>query len=338
MTNIHSGPGTAHESSEARTNFDEQFRRREKFNVAGGMVEVVDITPEVLMDETPILIAPAWGYTIDVYELTLRSLVEKGRRVLCLSTPRHGDDLEAMVKGGKGLIPPSEELRKALNILGVLDHKGLKDVQVFAHSEGAVNATIAALLDASGEKRITDLVLFAPAGLIGRDSLGRLLRGFSDLSRPQSLSKHSPKTKQTHEGWPDIPVTEAERMILRRTLRVGAQYVAQNPKRAFKEIAELSSMQTDEFLRDLQEAGVGVVVMAGVDDPVFPMERMQRQVHATTDADGNRPMVDGFLSVRGGHYGEPAIHPEHYAGVVDQMFRAQKRNKSERDEDLRKTG
>ena len=71
------------------------------------------------------------------------------------------------------------------------------------------------------------------------------------------------------------------------------KYLAKNPVRGIKEAVDSSNSQIHDVLRYLHEKGVGIVVIASVDDPVFPMERIQEI--AKSD------MLDGFLSVRGGH-------------------------------------
>ncbi len=70
---------------------------------------------------------------------------------------------------------PKEEVRKALNILGVLEEKDVEKTDVIAHSEGAVNTLIAASLY---PEKFRNIVLFGPAGLIGEDTFTRLFQGF----------------------------------------------------------------------------------------------------------------------------------------------------------------
>lgn len=261
--------------------FENQFAQREYFDVAGGRAEVVDIVPEKIKDETPVFFAPGWGCTLDVYEPAIKTLAEKERRVVSLSHPRRGGDIEAEAKkySPEEVVDkyPTEELRKALNILSVIDQKNIPKVDVVAHSEGAVNATIAALLH---PEKFRNIVFFAPAGMIGKDTFSRLAKGFvGQTKRAESLS--------------DMPISEKEKKVGAAALKSVIGYLAENPLRAVKETLEISQSDIHEMIRYLHDKGVGIVVMSGIDDPVFP-ERQMKKI-AKTD------MIGGFLTVRGAH-------------------------------------
>ena len=192
---------------------------------------------------------------------------------------------------------PAEELRKALNIIGILDQKGVEKVKIIGHSEGAVNAVIAAVLRSDffmGEKGA--LFLDGPAGLIGEDKFTRLLKGFAGQSKRAKSLAGIPATEDG-PGWPEIPMTDTEKEVASAAMTEAIKYMAKNPVRAFREGRDIARSQIHDMLRYLHEKGVGIVVMAGVDDPVFPMERMNREDDGIVKAD----MLDGFLSVRGGH-------------------------------------
>lgn len=283
-------------SSEAEfQSFDSQFGKKDKLAVAGGDAEIFDLKPEAQKTEVPVFLAPAWACTAEVYRPAIRTLFDSKRRVITMDHPRIG--------GGMGVIPedlrrkyPNEELRKALNMLEILDIKGIRKTDIIAHSEGAINAIIAATLH---PERFRNIVLYAPAGMIGNDNFIRLLKGFAGQfkGRPESMST--------------VPVTETERGVAKAAGRQAVKYIAKNPVRSGREAMDIASSQIHEMLRQLHEQGIGIVVMSAVDDPVFPPEKMQRIAKAD--------MLDGFLSVRGGH-GEIGAHPEKYMVVAEQML------------------
>lgn len=41
--------------------FEDQFNKKELFGFWGGEIEVVDVTPENLKTNVPIIVAPGWG-------------------------------------------------------------------------------------------------------------------------------------------------------------------------------------------------------------------------------------------------------------------------------------
>jgi pimeloyl-ACP methyl ester carboxylesterase len=281
---------------------ERQFETRKKFHVAGGIAEVADIKPEKAKTDVPVFLAPAWGYTIDTYKGVMKTLAEENRRVLSLDHPRHGYAMGDVPKDAASKYP-TEELRKAMNIIGVLEQKGIEKTDVIAHSEGAANAIIAAVLH---PEKFRNIVLFTPAGLIGKDSFGRLLKGFSQKNKPA----------KSLEGRLDIDASAFEKTAAAEAMK----YIKKNPLRALREAIGISQSETHELLRYLHEKGIGIVVMASVDDPVFPMDKMQKIV--------KDDMLDGFVSVGGKHgvIGEPSGR---YVRVAEKMLTAleEKQNK-----------
>jgi hypothetical protein len=91
------------------------------------------------------------------------------------------------------------------------------------------------------------------------------------------------------------------------------KYILKNPIRSLNEGWDMANnkSQIHDMLRLLHEKGIGIVVMSGVDDPVFPMDKMQQIAKAD--------MLDGFLSLRGGH-GEIGNHPDRYMTAAEDML------------------
>lgn len=280
----------------AEIKFEGQFAHKEKFLINGATVESVDINSENPKTEVPILVAPGFAATMDSFKPGMKVLMESERRVISLDHPRRG-----------GIIPnsfneevekyPNEELRKAHTILGLLEQKNIEKVDVVAHSEAAINVCIAAMLH---PEKFRNIVLYSPAGLIGNDTLFRLIKGvMTHPKRPESMST--------------IPVTEAETEYLASTAKIGPDYQMANPLRAAKEVLAISQTQIEDMLRYLREKGIHVVVIAAVDDTMFPMDKYQKNVGTS--------FVDGFLSVRGG-YMQIQVHPELYMGAAESMLSA----------------
>lgn len=283
-------------ATSGESSFEAQFENKEELKVAGGAAEVVDINPDNPKTEVPVFLAPSWGCTTEVYKPALKELTSHERRTISLDHPRFGGDMKINQEDAAKKYP-TEELRKAFNILGVMEQKGVDKVDIIAHSEGAINAVIAAALH---PEKFRNMVLFAPAGLIGEDTFTRLLKGFAGQS----------KRAETME---EIPVTETEKQVASAAITEVLKYFAKNPIRSIREAVDISNSQIHEMLRYLHEKGIGIVVMSGVDDPVFPMDKMQEIAKAD--------MLDGFLSLKGGH-GEIGNHPELYMAAAEKMLSA----------------
>ncbi|MEI7742072.1 MAG: alpha/beta fold hydrolase [bacterium] len=288
--------------------FESQFEKREKIPTLAGMAEVVDIHPEHEKTSVPVFISPGWGGGIDAFKASMEVLMKQDRRVMSLNHPRTGGSME---KVPKDLLEkyPQEQLRKALTILGILKSKGIEKSDVIAHSEGAVAAIIAATLKPSAFRNI---VLYGPAGMIGEDSALRLMKG-SGAQKLHEKSMDAIPGTDTTPGLPEIPLTETAKKMDANYAQHLKSYIARNPIRSANEIRTLATAQIHDMLRELHDKGIGIVVMAGVDDPVFPMERIQKI--AKSD------QLDGFLSVRGGH-GDIGNYPETHMKAAEFMLTA----------------
>jgi pimeloyl-ACP methyl ester carboxylesterase len=277
----------------------ESYKPQEKefFDVAGGKAEVVDVSPEHMKDEVPVFIAPGWGCDAEVYKQVVEVFVKNERRALTMSHPRTGGNLQEVASLEELEKFPEEKLRKAYNILGVLEQKGLEKVDALAHSEGAMNVALAAFLH---PEKFRNIVFFAPAGLIGKDNFFDLAKRFASQERGDTLA--------------DVPVSEKEIAVGKAALDSVKKYFTANPLRSLKETYEISHFQTLEMLEYLHEQGIGIVIMSGIDDPVFPTKDLQKMVDIHT--------IDGFMTMRGAHgaIGEQETHIE----WADKMFSALK--------------
>ncbi|MFZ1019600.1 MAG: alpha/beta hydrolase [Minisyncoccia bacterium] len=287
--------------------FESKGAKKERLVINGAQVDTVDIKPENQKDEVPVLVAPGWGATMESFKPGLKVLSEKGRRAISLDQPRkggtipdsHNEEVEKWYKEKGEKYPdwPNEELRKAQTILGLLEQKNLDKVDVIAHSEGAINVCIAAMLHPEKFTGRT-IVLYSPAGVIGKDNILRLQKGAgANKSRTESISH--------------IPVTEAETEYLKSTTHITPDYMKANPLRMVKELWAISQADIEEMLRYLREKGIKIVIIGAVDDTMFPMDKMQKNV--------KKDFVDGFLSVRGGHM-QIQVHPELYMSAAESML------------------
>jgi pimeloyl-ACP methyl ester carboxylesterase len=290
-----------------KNSFESQYSHKESFVINGAQVNTVDIKPENQKEEVPVLIAPGWGATMESFKPGLKVLSEKGRRVVSLDQPRKGgtipqsqnEEIEKWYKEKGQKYPdfPSEELRKAQTILGLLEQKNLEKADVIAHSEGAINVCIAAMLEPEKFKGRT-IILYSPAGVIGKDNIFRLQKGAAaTTSRTETVS--------------DIPVTEKETEYLESTKHITPDYLKANPLRALKETWAISRANIEEMLRYIRSKGIKVILVGAVDDTMFPMDKMQQNVKSD--------FVDGFVSVKGGHM-QIQVHPEIFMSAIETML------------------
>ncbi len=284
---------------ESIDNFEEQFNRKEFFDFLGEEIEVVDVSPDSLKTEVPVIIAPGWGESPETLKESIRELFKSGHRVISLTHLRVGGDINDKNDGH------TAELRKAGAIQTVLKNKGIKEIDAVAHSEGAINIALAALSSTNSESEqvglFRNIVLVSPGGLVGKNSFFNL----------KLLTRFASETiKNVAHGLTHRPVQKQALKSLRDLI----VYINKNPFRATDEAISISESDIRETLKTLHDKGVGISVIHGADDAVFPMDSMQKQL-------GNSKIIDGFYSVKGGHY-EISKHPKVYTHLIDSALGA----------------
>jgi pimeloyl-ACP methyl ester carboxylesterase len=306
------------ENKQEYPTFDEQFKNVRSFEHFGGVVEYVDITPEHLKTEVPMIIAPGWSETQDTFRDSLRIMSERGRRVIGITHARGGGSVDMGDVEGEY---PEEELRKAFAILQILEENHIPKADVVAHSEGGINTAIAATIDT---EKFRNIVFVNIGGLIGKDNFPRLTGGFTMNLIQEAL--YAIKNKINEKVAPLVTGEDATDHRTPRTAVAAtglAKYIFQNFTRALRESVAISEAQVQEMIGGLHEKGVGVVIVNGVDDSVFPMEKMQEVVKAEK--------IDGFISVKGNH-NEIYANPEQWMPAVDTLFDSLEKKKAKEKE------
>lgn len=271
--------------------FEVQFQKREKLKTPEGEIELVDIVPTHNSDLAPILLAPGWSENPSTYEKSLRVIFGENRRSLSVGYSQRD-----------GVAHPDAEVRKASLLLHALENKGIEKTDVIAHSEGAINALLAATMN---PERFRNIVLDKPAGMIGKDSEIALMGRFMKLMIQEAVVR--PKALGDPTG--------ATRAALRT-----ARYCVENPQRVLKEMDALTSHDISDMIRLLKDKGVMVSVISGVDDPLFPVNRQIDNMRKN-----GVPPIEGYYSVVGGH-NELSIHADkHTALAVNALDSLQRR-------------
>src|SRR3989344_5316491 len=289
----------AKESPESnRERIKSQLKHPDKIELyEGGTMDVVDVKPERPKTEIPTFWLRGWGTTVEVHEDNIVNLAERGRRTLAVDAP-HGIEsanIQELTTEREQEIHDIE-LRKVAALLKSLDEKGIEQTDIVAHSEGAIYGVLAALLR---PEKFRNMVLVDPAGMVGEDTKGRLVKGVAlDIGLQIARIYKKLLTKEGFEAFKQSS-TAAKALV---------EVFASNPRHTVESIGVIAETQIHEILQTLKELGIKISIVHGVDDKFFPMERVQQQT--TTE------MVDGFYSVNGTH-NQLYLHPEKYTALID---------------------
>jgi len=265
--------------------------RVETIGRVAGDLKVTDIAPENLKDQVPVIILPGWGETPATHKDSAEIVAKEGRRAITFQVPRIGG-------AEKQDEHHQSEYNKARALIDTLNKKEIKQVDIIAHSEGALSAIIAAEIFAQERQpqRIRNIVFVEPVGLIGRDNLAKLVGRWGammtkDIGR---FVKGSLKDKGN----------------MARAFNEANRYVVSNPIKTVSEARQISSSDIYDSLTHLRELGIQTSVIHAVDDSLFPMEKVMETVKEKGGMD-----TAGFYSVKGDHR-EISIHPEKYASLA----------------------
>jgi len=334
-----------------RDDFERQFSKRATIDVGDGIARAVDIIPEHPKEGA----APIWfnspiGFSVTGFKPVIKVLSQTGRRVISVDHPQRtdnevielSDEQQALLKDLPSM--PPIQVQKALDDIKVMEHMRASGATIIGHSAGTASGAIAALFRPD---LFPEIVMFAPAGMVANDTAGRLVKGMRDdfLKAKPTLDKIPVSDEirayaETVGGYippyEAIPKSEAVQKDGARVWWEALKYALPNLKSAADEVFGLAAMQMGPLLMKLRERGVGVVIMSGVDDTVYPhTDIMDTLASLDTSIEARGPELDpvkreqriqnfvkkianGVVFVRGGH-GQIGENPELYATYAEHM-------------------
>lgn len=267
--------------------FERQYSEVELIGSDNEGVEVIDLVPPSVEDETPIFVAPGWTETPAVYKEVMKNLFKYRRILLTVGHPR---------KGGEPLNETEhkvEELRKATNLLRVLEAKGIEKAEFIAHSEGAINTTIAASI---APEQFESIVYVNPAGMVGEAKLMEAVERFMANMTADFL-----RAKRDHSIREQFRIRQLE----------GLKYIMANPFRALKETLAITTTEIHHLLAELHYDGINLGILAAEDDVLFPEDKIKQYV--------KEDHIDAYRVIPGGH-NELHYRPDHYSEAIMTML------------------
>jgi len=256
-------------------------------------LELIDLQPSKRKaGSLPLLIVPGFSGNAEVVRTHAKAMQDRGRRVLCVNAP-HGVHIQH-----KKSLP---QTRKAVALLGALQEKELTEVDAMGYSEASITIAIAAKLRPS---QFRNIVLMNPAGMIGEDSLIRLILSFT--------------VDKIHEGIREMIRGFREHVNMRekwKILREKTKYILSDPFQSAKEVRAMTAAQIHLWLRELQEKhGIKIALVQSAGDKVFPREKMESFIQAA-----GIPPDHVFHDLQGTH-DVMLANPEHAVDVAEQAL------------------
>lgn len=223
---------SSHEFGFTPYSFEEQFLNVSNLEIGGEVLPTLDVSPEIYQGKRTILFVPGWNVKLSNYKNAFKSLVDAGRRVVSLET-----------------IGTEEE--KASEMIQLLDSKNLIEVDIIAHSIGAMSAVLAGLRD----NRIKHLVLLNPPG-DEKDSKGLIRKYKAMLSFEEAKNFADVGTKKIHEM-----------------------------------AKVITSFDMDKMKQSLNNIGTRVLSIHGLQDKLFPPPETAHKIDEVNEFTGNDEFV-----------------------------------------------
>lgn len=198
--------------------FEEQFANREKFGERE--INVLDISPPNPIHT--VLFIPGWNAPLDEYRKTIKRLYNSGAHIVAPE-----------------LVGQEEQKAKDIRLLAI--NKGLRSIDVVAHSVGAISAVKASRNNPSLAKR---LILINSASLLGDDDNRELIKRYSNL-----VSGRKKDDFQVNAGMDQV-----------------------------KEMAKvINGFKMYDHLKKLTGLGVNIQILHSRDDSLFPYDRVAKE-------------------------------------------------------------
>lgn len=267
--------------------FSRQIKSTNSVESLGGQADYIYFRHETPRDGAlPVLVASGWSEGTESLRDTAQEIFNDGREVIVMDHARRGGIKASDTDFHR------EITHKATTLLNILDDAALEKVDVIAHSEGALNTVLAASWQ---PERFRNIILVAPAGMIGGDTVPRLVGRFASKLKYDLV-----------KGIPELKARDPK--SAKRYMANPPKYFISNPAKALREVGAIAHTQIDRQLPDLRDAGIRIGVLQSHSDRGFPDGRIQEQV-ILDDKAGN---MDAYASVAASDAGHDdiIIHPE----------------------------
>jgi len=267
---------------------DESQLNRNTVESYGGEASFLILEAESTETGIPVIVAGGWSEGTGSLLSVGKQITANKRRAILIDHARSG--------GPSAELDISETEHRANTILAVLEKAGIAKADVIAHSEGALDITLAAL---KCPEKFRNIVLMAPAGMIGDDSILALASRFA----PKLIRG---ATKDMIDN-PKVAI---------RINTDGSKYIAKNPIKAAREVSDMANIRIDSMLSGLRASGIHVGLIQAHSDPVFPDERIFDNTKVAQD--GNVDAYASSVTENAGH-DDVLIHPIRAEGAIQML-------------------
>ncbi len=239
----------------------------------------VEAKGEKRENSLPMVYIPGWGETSKSTKPFLEVLAQDND-VISFDQPRE-------MRLGKELAVTETEnnfsmlqLQAAFAIIETIKKSGYDKVDAVGSSQGGMILTVAAYL---APKMFRGITLVEPAGIIGDDSIFKLVKRFRINNGKQNANRPKEQREQCVIATDDFN-----------------KFWQKNLIQSFKEIKEMSKADITNMLAELYEKGIGISIVSHVDSKVFESDKIQKEISrklVDRSNEENKLLFDGVYTI-----------------------------------------
>jgi hypothetical protein len=235
----------------------QQFDNPEAVEINGCSVRVVDIKPKFMKTEVVTVFVPGFSAVAWSLKDAILSIAQEGRRVVSFYAV-HGVPTKRTIGGlSEGQMRKYEVLEAVVNL------KDLNEINIVANSEAAIYSGVFANIYS---KKVSSVVMVAPAGFMGKDNiLSVLFRFCKDAVNDRRLVKAG-----LPEGFSPA--------VFPVSFESGAKAISSDLLASFKEIQGISKFNLAPIVTEARSKGVKFAIIHPQDDRLFPLERLKQNL------------------------------------------------------------
>jgi pimeloyl-ACP methyl ester carboxylesterase len=238
--------------------FEAQFTRKISLKHNHGTY-AVDVSPPSNADPVPIVFATGWCTVPLTYKNAHEIVFQQNRRSISVSYPKR--DIADITHDEY----PKIHYQKAQILNTALEQLEVEKTDIIAHSQGALTAAVFA---AEYSEKVRNVVFVSPGGLMPPSTTLDIMKRYTKKvgkSAAEVLTNIVQREKQ-----PSVSVTVFEAL----------KSYGINPVHAMREAGEIARSDVVSNLEKIKQQGVGIGIIASVDDPLFPFAEIVKNISA----------------------------------------------------------
>jgi len=289
--------------------------------IEGENIWLLEVAPEQEhSEEVPVLVGPGFQQGGESFLPLMMQIASHGRRVISF-TARHGVDptgyREDIIEE-RGF--PEEEYRKAAALIGVMEEIGSEYFDYVGISDGALNGAMSAT---AFPERFRNMILMSPVIGPTEDTSWNMLANYlrEDAAIRRRRKDPDPGDERLNKVvGRDRYVWDRADSKQKKDKRAKGEPGFHSPA-TWKQLEAMALGRRHDLLRGLQEQGISVVVIYGIDDKSLPSDQYQEMLGWSSEMrEHGKKGISGVITVKGGHdLGHQ--YPERMGALIDDSLR-----------------